>query len=91
MMSLPAQREIGPGYINLKNMVKLNLVNSTTKHSLGDKQSRNSNLKTGCSNKVQYNFLFLVTAITRCSKNVFDHNLMFFFFFGEEEKRQNLL
>ena len=45
-----AQREISRGYINQKNLIELNMVSSTTKHSLGDKRSRNNNLKTGCNN-----------------------------------------
>ena len=59
------QREISRGYINQKNLVELNMVTSTTKHSLGDKRSHNNNLKTGCNNQIQYDFLFLVTVTTR--------------------------
>ena len=61
------QRGIGRGYINLKNLVKLNVVTSTTKHSLGNKRSRNNNLKTGRSNQVQYDSLSLITATKRRS------------------------
>ena len=63
------QREIGRVYIkiNMKNLVKLNVVTSTIKHNLGDKRSRNNNLKAGCNNQVQYDFLFLVAATTRRS------------------------
>ena len=39
----------------------------TTKNSLDDKRSRNNNLKTGCNNQIQYDFLFLITVTTRRS------------------------
>ena len=67
MQNSRTQREISRGYINQKNLVELNMVTSTTKHSLGDKRSRNNNLKTGCNNQIQYDFLFLVTVTTRRS------------------------
>ena len=69
------RREIGHGYINQKNLVKLNIVTRTTKPSLDDKRSRNNNLKTGCNNQIQYDFLFLITVTARhIVKNVFEHN-----------------
>ena len=62
-----SKRKISRGYINQKNLVELNMVTSTTKHSLGDKRSRNNNLKTGYNNQIQYDFLFLITVTTRRS------------------------